>query len=169
MQHTVVMGVCGCGKSTVAQALANHFNSRFIEADELHSVENVDRMQRGQALNDSDRWPWLRRVSEVVNQSNTSVFVSCSALRRSYRDFLRLHIAEPVFFIHLDGAKELLSARMAGRENHFMPQTLLDSQLQTLEPIQGDEAGMQVDIRLSVHEMVETITNAKNFEKLIRI
>lgn len=162
MQHIVVMGVCGCGKSTIAQALAEHYGRKFIEADELHPCDNINRMRNGQALTDADRWPWLASVSDVVNGSALPVVVSCSALRRSYREFLNKHIKLPVYYVHLDGTRDLLSARMASRGNHFMPEALLDSQLATLEPLHFDEAGVQLDIRLSVHELVDAATIETN-------
>jgi len=154
MRHTVVMGVCGCGKSTVASKLALRMNGKFVEADTLHSPHNVRRMRNGQALTDSDRWPWLSSVGAMVNQSLQPAFVSCSALRRSYRDYLRSRIDEPVVFIHLTGRRDVLLTRMNSRENHFMPIGLLDSQLDTLEVLQEDEIGVQIDICLSVEQIV---------------
>ena len=129
-----------------------------MEADSLHSAENICRMKKGQALTDNDRWPWFANVSKVANQSPRPAFISCSALRRSYRDYLRSHINAPVVYVHLKGETDVLMSRMSNRENHFMPIDLLDSQLETLEVLQEDEMGMQIDICLSVQEIVNTYT-----------
>lgn len=150
------MGVCGCGKSTVASKLAQSMNGEFVEADTLHSPHNVSLMSSGQALTDSDRWPWLSSVGAMVNQSSQPAFVSCSALRRSYRDYLRSRIDEPVVFIHLTGSRDVLLRRMNNRENHFMPTGLLDSQLETLEVLQEDEIGVQISIYLSVEQIIKS-------------
>jgi len=153
--HTIVMGVCGCGKTTLATALAKELNGQFIEADDLHSVANVEKMRRGVPLNDSDRWPWLLQVAKAANELQEPVFISCSALRRSYRDFLRDNISSAVDFVHLNGDKQTLLSRMGGREGHYMPTALLDSQLELLEKLGQEESGFQLDIELTVSEMVD--------------
>ena len=149
------MGVCGCGKSTIAHKLAKSMNGEYVEADSLHSAENISRMNIGKALRDCDRWPWLSRITNVVNQSPQPVFVSCSALRRSYRDYLRLRINKPIVFVHLSGERDVLMSRMKSREDHFMPIKLLDSQLETLQSLQSDEVGIEIDVCLSIEEIVK--------------
>lgn len=150
----VVMGASGSGKTTVGEGLAAYCHRRFVDADDLHPPENRAKMQRGEALTDEDRWPWLDRVGEVLAGGPGGVVVACSALRRAYRD--RLRAAAPgVVFVHLHGPKQLLASRMDGRHGHFMPAALLDSQLATLEPLQPDEAGGVVDIDLAPMELVD--------------
>ena len=155
MQHTVVMGVCGSGKSTVARKLAECLDGAFVEADSLHSAENISRMKKGIALRDTDRWPWLSDISAVVNRSSQPAFVSCSALRRSYRDYLCSLINEPVVFVHLIGERDVLLSRMKSRESHFMPIKLLDSQLDTLQSLQSDEMGVEIDIGDPIEKIVK--------------
>lgn len=140
----VVMGVSGCGKSTIAARLAASTGRPYFDADDLHPAMNVARMSAGIPLTDDDRWPWLDLVGRRAAESDGSV-VACSALKRSYRDRLRVTAPDTVF-IHLSGAQALLRRRMTTREGHFMPQSLLSSQLDTLEPLEDDELGSAVDI-----------------------
>lgn len=152
----VVMGVSGCGKSTVALALAAALDGVFIDADDLHPAANVAKMSAGVALTDEDRMPWLRRVAEAMAAQSADgrlAVVACSALRRKYRDALREAGAD-VFFVHLDGSPELLAARMSARAEHFMPPALLTSQLATLEPLESDEHGAVVSIDAPVELIV---------------
>jgi len=155
MNHFVVMGVSSCGKTTVAKALAQRTGAAFIEADALHGAENITKMERGEALNDEDRWPWLKRVADAMNAADEPVFVSCSALRRSYRDFLQEHSVKPLGFIHLHANSAVIRERMAMREGHFMPISLLDSQLALLEPLEANESGVVVDIAKTVEQVVD--------------
>jgi carbohydrate kinase (thermoresistant glucokinase family) len=146
--HLVVMGVSGTGKTTIAEALRRDLGWAFVEGDDLHSPANVAKMSAGTPLTDEDRWPWLETIvawtaTEDAGQRDT--VVSCSALRRSYRDLLRTAPGRTVF-VHLTGTAELLAERMAGRSGHFMPSALLQSQLSTLEPLQPDEDGITVDV-----------------------
>lgn len=141
----VVMGVSGSGKSTVARRLSNRLGWPFVEADDLHPEANVAKMAAGTPLTDADREPWLRLVRDRVDQLGTDVIVTCSALRRSYRDVLRSGQAQ-VRFVHLAGTAELLDARMTARTDHFMPASLLTSQLETLEPLEPDEDGVVLDV-----------------------
>jgi gluconokinase len=148
-RSVVVMGVCGCGKSAVATALAGQFGWRQVDADDLHAPEAVAKMRAGQALVDADRFPWLDRVGAVLAKAaadGQGILVACSALRRVYRD--RLRAACPgVRFIFLDGSRELIAARMAQRQDHYMPTSLLDSQLRTLEPPGANEPDvLRIDI-----------------------
>lgn len=137
----VVMGVCGSGKTAVASQVASRLGWRAVDADDLHAPDAVAKMRAGQALTDTDRWPWLDRVGAVLATAaaqQQGVLVACSALRRVYRD--RLRAACPgLRFVFLQGPRELIAQRMAARQGHYMPTSLLDSQLQTLEPPGNDE------------------------------
>lgn len=149
----VVMGVSGSGKSTVGAALARRLGVPFLDGDDLHPEANVRKMASGHPLTDADRWPWLARVGRALAAAGTTgLVIACSALRHSYRDAIRAE--EPrAFFLHLSGDRQVLSARLAGRHGHFMPPALLDSQLETLEPLAGEQ-GFAVDISASVEEIV---------------
>ncbi len=147
----VVMGVSGCGKSSVGLALAGALGARFIDGDDLHPEANKAKMAAGIPLNDDDRWPWLDLVVEALAESNT--VVACSALKRVYRERI-LAAAPGTFFVHLHGTRDLLSQRMNARPNHFMPVSLLDSQLNTLELLGADEPGVMLDIALPIDQLV---------------
>jgi len=151
--HIVVMGVAGCGKSTIGAALAERLGAEFLDGDSLHPQANIDKMASGTPLNDDDRAPWLAEIGRRFRASNSALVIACSALKRDYRDIIRS--ADPtVVFVHLHGTRELLNARMTSRPGHFMPASLLDSQLATLEPLQDDEAGCAVDVSPPVREVV---------------
>jgi carbohydrate kinase (thermoresistant glucokinase family) len=142
----VVMGVSGCGKTTLARELAQRLGVPFVEGDDLHPSANVARMAAGIALTDADREGWLRAIGErVVEAAGTGAVVSCSALKRAYRDRLR-GIAPDLRFVYLHGPRELLAARLASRRGHYMPASLLDSQIDTLEAPTADEAAIALDI-----------------------
>ena len=148
-RHVVVMGVSGCGKTTVAEGIAASLGRAFADADGFHPPENVAKMRAGIPLDDSDRWPWLRALaawmSEQADEGRSTV-MACSALRRAYRDVLRS--APPgVVFVHLHGPAEVIESRMSSRAGHFMPSALLASQLSTLEPLAADEPGVVLDLR----------------------
>jgi gluconokinase len=143
----VVMGVSGCGKSSLGRALAESLGIPFVEGDALHPPANVEKMRSGTPLTDEDRWPWLTRVAQSL-ASHHSAVVSCSSLKRSYRDHIRAHAQGDVRFIHLAGSRDLLAQRMAARPGHYMPLSLLDSQLATLEAPGVDEA-VTIDIALT--------------------
>lgn len=137
----IVMGVAGSGKTTIGGKLALALDATFIEGDELHPQSNVEKMRNGIPLEDEDRFPWLEAIGAEVNRalvSGASVVASCSALKRTYRDYLRQIIGPRISFIYLDGTVALLSARMSQREGHFMPVALLESQLNTLERPDGE-------------------------------
>jgi carbohydrate kinase (thermoresistant glucokinase family) len=142
----VVMGVSGTGKSTVAGLLAGRLGWELAEGDDLHPPANVAKMASGQPLNDEDRWPWLDKIAawikDRVNSGKTGV-ITCSALKRRYRDRLR---GTGVMFVHLHGDKELIAARMAARLDHFMPPGLLDSQFEALEQIEPDENAVVLNL-----------------------
>ena len=131
----VFMGVCGAGKSTVAEAVADALACDFLEADDLHPPENVKAMSEGRPLTDEQRWPWLEAVcrSALARNHELPVMIACSALARRYRDFIRERLPG-VVFIHLHGTPDIIHQRMMRRPSHFMPPDLLESQLATLEP-----------------------------------
>ena len=140
----VVMGVTGTGKSTVAGLLAGRLGWDLEEGDDLHPAANVAKMRGGQALTDEDRWPWLDRVGAWIRthaDSGRQGVITCSALKRSYRDRL---CGPGVVFVHLAGTRAAVEARLRGRRDHFMPAALLSSQLADLEPLQPDERGLVV-------------------------
>jgi len=152
----VVMGVSGCGKSTVGHALAQRLAVEMIDGDDLHLPESVARMRAGQPLEDADRWPWLDRIGQRLAGSSTGLIVACSALRRSYRDRIRRQ-APGVRFIFLDGPFELIAQRVAQRTGHYMPATLLESQFSTLERPDAQEADV---VRLTIDRPVQELTEA---------
>jgi len=158
----VVMGVCGCGKSTVGQGLASALGLEFLEGDQLHSVKNVERMAAGIALTDGDRQDWLEALAARIRDARgrgCGLVVSCSALKRAYRDILRGGAAD-LRFVYLRGDPELLATRMASRVGHYMPASLLDSQLATLEPPGPDEHAQIFDAAMPADVIVATIMAA---------
>jgi gluconokinase len=153
--RVVVMGVSGCGKSTVGRLLADGLGVHYVEGDELHPPENVARMAAGIALTDADRHGWLQAVAgQLVNATTEArgVVVTCSALKRRYRDQLRTGAAD-TRFVHLHGARELLAARLSARTDHYMPPSLLQSQLDTLEPPGADERALSLPIDLPPEQL----------------
>ena len=153
----VVMGVAGAGKSTLAALLAQRLGWPLQEGDALHPQANVDKMAAGQPLSDADRQPWLRLVAAWIDAraaASEPGIVTCSALRRAYRDVLR---REGVRFVHLTGDPVLLAQRMQDRSGHFMPPSLLDSQLATLEAPGTDEAAITIDIALAPEAQVADV------------
>jgi gluconokinase len=159
----VVMGVAGSGKSTVARQLAARLAWTYAEADDFHPAVNVAKMSAGVPLTDEDRSPWLTRIRDWITEQPRDVVVTCSALRRTYRDHLRQAEAR-VRFLHLHGSSELLSARISARTGHFMPPTLLASQLATLEPLQPDEDGVTVDINADAETIVGAAITALHLD-----
>jgi carbohydrate kinase (thermoresistant glucokinase family) len=150
------MGVSGCGKSTVGQRLAEALGLPFVEGDELHPPRNVALMAAGTPLTDDDRREWLARVADVLAEgaAGCGAVVSCSALRRSYRDRLRAGAPE-LRLVWLHGPADLLVERLAGRTGHYMPPTLLPSQLATLEPPAPDERALALDIDAPAAELAD--------------
>ncbi|MFD5475712.1 gluconokinase [Streptomyces sp. NPDC127105] len=149
----VVMGVAGTGKTTIGPLLAARLGVPYAEGDDFHPRANIDRMTAGIPLRDEDRWPWLDAIGAWAHgRAGLGGVVSSSALKRSYRD--RLRAAAPgVVFVHLTGDRKLIEDRMAQRQGHFMPTALLDSQFATLEPLQRDERGVDVDVSGSPEEI----------------
>jgi len=151
----VAMGVSGSGKSTVGAALAQRLRVPFADADDFHPPANIAKMTAGEALDDTDRQPWLEAIGEWLQAHRESGGVmSCSALKRKYRDQLRQHTAD-VEFLHLHGTREVIARRQASRPGHFMPASLLDSQFAILEPLEPDERGQLVDVDQSVDAIVQ--------------
>lgn len=140
------MGVSGSGKTTIAQELARQLQWEYAEGDEFHPPANVAKMRAGHALTDEDRWPWLRKIAEWIawhEDLRKDIIITCSALRVPYRDLLRADNPS-VFFVHVDVAREVLERRLSSRKGHYMPASLLDSQLATLEPLTPAEPGRAV-------------------------
>ena len=151
----VVMGVSGSGKSTVGAALAQRLRVPFADADDFHPEANVAKMSAGHALNDEDRYPWLDAIGDwLAEHRGAGGVMSCSALKRKYRDQLRKHCPQ-VLFLHLSGSPEVIGRRQASRPGHFMPASLLASQFDTLEPLEADEHGVVVDVDQDIDAVVE--------------
>jgi len=163
MQCVIVMGVCGCGKTTVGKELAKTMKCDFFDADDYHTNEAVSKMSDGIPLTDEDRHGWLNKLRDVIRKrtsENQSLVLSCSALKQCYREQLKTSLT---LFIYLKGDKEIINERLSQRQNHYMPTTLLDSQLATLEePNEQNENVITIDIQKSVDEIIkETIMNDK--------
>lgn len=155
----IVMGVSGCGKSSVGERLAEALHLAFVEGDALHPAANVEKMSKGIPLTDADRMPWLDRIGEDMKASlekNEGIIVSCSALKRIYRDRLRAAVGGNLFFVYLEGSRALLTRRMGERKGHFMPVSLLESQLATLEVPTGEPGVVTVDIDDTVEGIAAT-------------
>ncbi len=150
----VVMGVSGSGKSAVGAALAQRLRAPFADADDFHSPANIAKMTAGEPLDDDDRRPWLDAIGRWLQAHPDGAVISCSALKRSYRDQLRSHAPDAVF-VHLDGSREVIARRQASRPGHFMPASLLASQFATLEPLGPDEEGVVIDVDQSVDAIVQ--------------
>lgn len=154
------MGVSGTGKTTVATELAERYGAQFIEGDSLHPPGNIAKMSAGIPLDDDDRWPWLEVLGSLLafhHDEGISSALTCSALKRSYRDVLRAGVpADSVFFVHLAAPFSVLRARMESRE-HFMPASLLQSQFDTLEPLGPDELGAVFDVSQPVEDVLAQI------------
>ncbi len=142
--RVVIMGVAGCGKSSIGAALSAAWAVPYADGDDLHPAANVAKMRAGTPLTDEDRWPWLDRVAQAL-RDDAPCIVGCSALKRAYRDRIRDGAGGPVQFVHLAGSHDLIAARMAQRQGHYMPLSLLDSQFAALEP-PGPEEALTVSI-----------------------
>ncbi len=159
----VVMGVSGCGKSTVGRHLAEANGDEYVEGDAFHPAANVAKMSAGQPLDDEDRDAWLRALKAQIaaaRERNSRLVLSCSALKRRYRDLLRE--ADPALrFAHLHGPRELIAERLSARKDHYMPPLLLDSQLAVLEALGDDEQGIVLDIRQAPAQLVKAILDSE--------
>lgn len=158
----LVMGPAGSGKSSLGAALARTLEARFIEADAFHPPDNIDRMSRGVALTDDDRASWLAALAAELARSagpKQRRVLACSALKRAYRD--RLRVASPdLIVVHIDAPRELLAERIARRAGHFMPVSLLDSQLASLEPPCADEVAITVDAAWPIARQIEALCDS---------
>lgn len=151
----VVMGVSSVGKTTVGELLATRLRVEYADADAFHPQANIDKMSSGVPLDDDDRWPWLEAIGAWLNaRADAGAVVSCSALKRAYRDVLT-RAAPTLQFLHLDGDQNVIRARIAARKHHFMPPALFDSQLGTLEPLDADEPGAAVDLTMTPEDAVD--------------
>ena len=166
----VVMGVSGSGKSTVGAALAQRLRVPFADADDFHPPANIAKMTAGEALDDDDRYPWLEAIGQwLARHDGDGGVMSCSALKRRYRDQLRRHCPDTVF-LHLSGTPEVIGKRQASRPGHFMPASLLASQFETLEPLEADERGVAIDVDQNIDSIVDNYvasTNARATEQEI--
>lgn len=155
----VVMGVSGCGKSTVAEALASRLRWPFAEADTFHPTANVEKMRAGVPLTDEDRWPWLEAMRAWIESTRASgrrCIVTCSALKRSYRERIAGGLAD-ARFVHLHGPYDLIAARLATRQHDYMPASLLRSQFEALEPPGEDENPLVLPVDRAVDDLVREI------------
>jgi gluconokinase len=156
----VVMGVSSSGKSTIGAALAERLGAPFLDGDCYHPPANVEKMRSGTPLTDDDRWPWLDRLARALHDAAKKdglAIGACSALRRSYRDFMTSAAAEPILFVYLEGTKEVIGDRIRGRVHEYMPASLLDSQFATLEAPAPDENAIAVPVTETVDEIVDRI------------
>ncbi|WP_166140770.1 gluconokinase [Nocardioides ochotonae] len=156
VRHIVVMGVSGVGKTTIAKGISTLTGWTFAEGDAFHPDANVAKMHEGRPLTDEDRWPWLRAIGEWMSAEiaeGRSAVVTCSALRRAYRDLLREGRPE-LEFCHLAAQENLIGDRLSHRDGHFMPPSLLPSQFATLEPLEDDEPGVTVSVEGAVPDVL---------------
>jgi gluconokinase len=157
----VVMGVSGSGKSTIADHLATRLGWRYEDGDRFHPASNVAKMSAGHPLTDEDRWPWLQAIADEIDRLSDAgerAVIACSALKRAYRDIL-VHGRDDVRIVFLDGTQDLIAARLAARQGHFMPPGLLTSQFRTLEPPVAGERPITVSIDAPVERIVDDIVN----------
>ena len=155
----VLMGVSGCGKTTVAAILASRLGWPFEEGDALHPQANIEKMAAGHSLTDVDRWPWLAKVADWIDKrldAGENGLITCSALKRSYRDLINRR-GSGVMFVFLAGSKETIAARLAARHGHFMRASLLDSQFADLDEPAADEPAIRVEIGPPAAEIAEQI------------
>lgn len=155
-ERVVVMGVAAAGKTAVAKTVAARLGARFVDADDLHPPGNVAKMKGATPLTDDDRGPWLDLVAADL-AGDPPVVVACSALRRAYRDRLRTQAGHRLWFVHLVAERTLLTRRITSRPDHFMPPSLLDDQLATLEPLEPEENGMEVDASLPLADVIAAV------------
>ncbi|MDB5621533.1 MAG: gluconokinase [Devosia sp.] len=168
----IVMGVSSSGKSTAGQSLARRLHVPFLDGDGYHPPENVEKMRSGIALDDEDRWPWLTRLAHALHEAadkKGAAVGACSALKRSYRDFLTEQAREPILFVYLKGDRALIAERMARRQHEYMPPSLLDSQFATLqEPDPASENVLVVPVTDSVEKITTTVTKTLDHLKTFK-
>lgn len=163
MKNIIIMGVSGCGKTSIGKLLAERLNVPFYDGDDFHPASNVQKMQSGNPLNDQDRHPWLKTLADQIDKMNQEGggVLACSALKQAYRDILA-GSGTPVVFVYLRGNQQLIAGRLSGREGHYMPAELLDSQLKDLEePVDS----VTVSIDQKPDEIVEEILNKLGLKK----
>lgn len=156
VRQFVIMGVAGSGKSHIGAALAARLGMTYLDGDDFHPEANVQKMSRGEPLTDEDRWPWLQQVGDALGDAQSDTIIGCSALKRRYRDLIRSK-AKGTVFLYLDGDRALIATRMAARDGHFMPLSLLDSQFAALEPLQADEPHLSASIAGTPDEVVDSL------------
>ena len=149
----VVMGVTGCGKSTVASEIAARIEARFCDGDTLHSAASVEKMRRGEPLSDEDRWPWFARIAAFLNAEPVSAVIACSALKKAYRDYLRREVGS-VRFLFLDASPEITTQRVSARQGHYMPASLVTSQFAALERPDNEDRVTTVSADTPVESIV---------------
>lgn len=168
----VAMGVSSSGKSTVGQSIARRLHVPFLDGDGYHPDANVEKMRAGIPLTDDDRWPWLERLAGALHEAaerKGAAVGACSALKRSYRDFLVEKAGEPVTFVYLAGSREVIGERIAKRHHEYMPASLLDSQFATLEaPDPAVENVLVVPVTDSVEKITQTVTKALDHLKAFK-
>jgi carbohydrate kinase (thermoresistant glucokinase family) len=161
--HAILtVGVSGSGKTTVAEALAARLGWSFVDGDAFHPAANVEKMRSGTPLTDEDRWPWLKAIADEISRRRTAkdrVVIACSALKRAYRDILVDGHAD-VLLVHMKGSRELIMSRLAPRQGHYFPASLLDSQLATLEEPDATENALNILIDKDVDAIVDEIVQA---------
>nr|WP_174804487.1 gluconokinase [Martelella limonii] len=155
--HLIVMGVSGCGKSTVAKRLALTFGYPFFEGDDLHSAANVAKMASGHPLQNEDRWDWLDRIAAVLSGNAAPVVLTCSSLKRVYRDRLRERSGRELLFVYLTALYAVIAERLQARTDHYMPASLLDTQFAALEPPSQDERHVVVNVDAPLDEIEASV------------
>jgi gluconokinase len=165
----VVMGVSSSGKSTVGRPLAERLGVPFAEADDFHPAANIAKMAQGHPLTDEDRWPWLRAIADWIHQHQSGGgVVTCSALKRAYREVLRKD-NPGTWFLHLAGPQALITDRSSHRQGHFMPPSLVASQFADLEPLGADEPGVMVSVEMPLEEIVDrAASRAREHGEVVR-
>lgn len=160
----IAMGVSSSGKTTVGQSIARRLHAPFLDGDDYHPEANVEKMRRSIPLEDADRWPWLERYGKALTEAADKKDVAigaCSALKKSYRDYITEQAGEPLLFVYLDGTREVIGERMAKRKHKYMPLSLLDSQFATLEvPDPETENVLAVPVTDSIEKITQTVTKA---------
>lgn len=151
----MIMGVSGCGKTSVGEALSARLGHAFVDGDTLHPPANIAKMSAGKPLDDADRAPWLAAVGRVLAEASGPILIGCSALKRAYRDIIRENAGEDVAFLHLAAPIEVLRGRVTDRPGHFMPASLLESQYATLEALATDETGIVIDISGPLADVID--------------